>query len=143
MMKKLVLFFLITVSLVGCQQKPNADTISFINGYWEIEEVQTPESETKVYTENTSVDYIELENSEGFRQKMMPQFDGKYLTNNLKENIKLTEEDNRYFLDCSTEYAQWREEIIDIDSTHLIIKNDKNITYKYKRFEPFNIQIDE
>ena len=131
------------VSLVSCQQKPNADAISFINGYWEIEEVKTAESETKMYAENTSVDYIELENSEGFRQKMMPQFDGKYLTNDLKENIKLIEEDNRYFLDCSTEYAQWREEIIAIDSVYLTIKNDRNIIYKYKRFEPINIELND
>src|SRR5690606_34009745 len=109
----------------------------------ENEEEKTPNSQAKIYGQNTSVDYIELKNNEGFRQKMMPQFDGKYLTNDLRENIKIVEEENKFYLDCSTEYAQWREEIVAIDSINLTIKNDQNITYKYKRFEPLNVEVNE
>lgn len=142
-MKKFFGLLIFIVLIASCSQPISSEDLKNINGYWEIEEVKTPDSQAKIYGQNTSVDYIELKNNEGFRQKMMPQFDGKYLTNDLRENIKIVEEKNKFYLDCSTEYAQWREEIVAIDSTNLTIKNDQNITYKYKRFEPLNVEVNE
>lgn len=142
-MKKFFGLLIFTALIASCSQPISSEDLKNINGYWEIEEVETPDSQAKIYGQNTSVDYIELKNNEGFRQKMMPQFDGKYLTNDLRENIKIVEEENKFYLDCSTEYAQWREEIVAIDSINLTIKNDQNITYKYKRFEPLNVEGNE
>lgn len=142
-MTKYFLLFITTIGLVSCTQKPQADDLPFINGYWEIAEVNTAENETKLYEQNTTVDYIELKDSVGFRQKLMPQFDGKYRTNQIKEKLKLTSQDGVFYLHCSTEYADWKEEIIAIDSTHLTLKNDRGITYKYQRFSSINIARDE
>lgn len=142
-MRKYILLIGLMISVVGCQQKTDIETIDYVNGYWEIEEVKTPESQTKMYGENTTIDYIEIKDSIGFRQKLMPQLDGKYLTNELKETLQIEQEGNAIYLNCQTDYEQWREEIVALDSMTLILKNSQNIIYKYKRFKPLSININE
>lgn len=142
-MRKYILLIGLMISVVACQQKTDIETIDYVNGYWEIEEVKTPESQTKMYGENTTIDYIEIKDSIGFRQKLMPQLDGKYLTNELKETLQIEQEGNAIYLNCQTDYAQWREEIVALDSMTLILKNSQNIIYKYKRFESLSVNINE
>ena len=140
-MKKAIISSVFLLVLVSCTQSITDKDLSKINGYWEIVKVEMPEGETKDYKVNSTIDYFEITNKKGFRQKVMPQFDGTYLTNNLKERILVTEDDGDFYLNYTTEYAQWKEEIIELKDSVLVLKNKQNLEYHYKRQIPFSVKL--
>jgi hypothetical protein len=89
---------------------------------------------------NSTIDYFEIANKKGFRQKVMPQLNGTYLTNNLKENIQISNNDGDFYLNYSTNFAQWKEEIIELKDSVLVLKNKQNLEYHYKRQIPFSVK---
>ncbi len=139
-MKKTVGFFVLTLMLISCKQTITSKDIAKINGYWEIEKVELPDGEDKDYKVNPTIDYFEVKNNKGFRQKVMPQFDGTYLTNNLKETIQVTEESGDFYINYTTQYGKWKEEIIEIKDSVLVLKNKEDLAYHYKRSVPFSVK---
>lgn len=138
-MKKISLLF-ITFLILSCHPNVKKEDIQKINGYWEIKQVKFSTGKTKDYKVNETIDYFELKDNQGFRQKVMPQFDGKFQTNGIKENIKVLEKDNAYFIECNTKFGKWIEEIISIEDSILVIKNKENLEYTYKKFKPFSFK---
>jgi hypothetical protein len=63
----------------------------------------------------------------------MPQIDGTYLTNNIQETVKVDLIDGTASIHYSTSYAQWKEEIIELSKDKLVIKNQQDLEYYYKR----------
>ncbi len=138
-MKKIGFLFFV-LALVSCQSKVKKEDLNKLSGYWEIKTVTLENGETKDYKVNETIDYFELKNNVGFRQKVMPQFDGKFRTNTLKENIKVFEANHAFFIECKTDYGKWNEEIIKIEDSTLVLKNKQNLVYTYKKFKPFTFQ---
>ena len=138
-MKKIGLFFLLLL-FVSCHSNVKKEDIKKLNGYWEINQVKFSSGKTKDYKVNETIDYFELKSNKGFRQKVMPQFDGKFQTNGVKENIKVVENDNSFFLEYNTKYGKWKEEIISIEDSILVLKNKENLEYTYKKFKPFSLK---
>ncbi|MBL7886900.1 MAG: hypothetical protein JNJ52_09140 [Flavobacterium sp.] len=139
-MKKAVGFLVLTLMLISCKQTIASKDIAKINGYWEIEKVELPDGEDKDYKVNPTIDYFELKGNKGFRQKVMPQFDGTYLTNNLKETIEITQESGDFYINYTTQYGKWKEEIIEIKDSVLVLKNKENLEYHYKKSVPFSVK---
>lgn len=137
-MKKLGLFIVYLV-MVSCQSVKK-DDIAKLNGYWEIKKVSMPDGEKKDYKVNETIDYFELNGNEGFRQKVMPQFDGKFKTNDIKETIKIIEKENSFFIEYETKYGKWKDEIISIEDSTLVLKNKDKLEYTYKKFKPFSFK---
>lgn len=138
-MKKASLL-LITLVLISCHSKVNKEDLSKVNGYWEIKKVVQENGETKDYKFNETIDYFELKNTQGFRQKVMPQFDGKYKTNGIQENIKIIDKDNEYYIEYATPYGKWQEQIVEVKDSTLILRTKNKIEYQYKRFTPFSLK---
>lgn len=134
----LVLLFIML--LVSCHSNVKKEDIKKLNGYWEINQVKFSSGKTKDYKVNETIDYFELKSNKGFRQKVMPQFDGKFQTNGVKENIKVVENDNSFFLEYNTKFGKWKEEIISIEDSILVLKNKENLEYTYKKFKPFSLK---
>jgi hypothetical protein len=67
----------------------------------------------------------------------MPQLDGKYLMNDLAENIQLEHKDGDVFVYYNTPYAKWNLELSD---DKMVVKNDQDITYYYKRATKFELK---
>lgn len=139
-MKKAVGFFVLTLMFISCKQTITSKDIAKINGYWEIEKVELPNGDDKDYKVNPTIDYFEVTNNKGFRQKVMPQFDGTYLTNNLKEIIQVTEESGDFYINYTTQYGKWKEEIIEIKDSVLVLKNKEDLEYHYKKSIPFSVK---
>lgn len=137
-MNKVALLVLFIVT--ACQQKITTTDIDMLNGYWEIERAANPDREKKDYTINPTIDYFKITDNKGFRTKVYPQFDGKYLTNKQVEQIKIVVVDDKTFIAYKTEYSQWREQIIEIVKDKLTVKNEGGIIYKYKRPTAFSIK---
>jgi hypothetical protein len=134
----LVLLFIML--LVSCHSNVKKEDIKKLNGYWEIKQVKFSSGKTKDYKVNETIDYFELKSNKGFRQKVMPQFDGKFQTNGIKENINVVENDNSFFLEYNTKFGKWKEEIISIEDSILVLKNKENLEYTYKKFKPFSLK---
>ena len=138
-MKKIGLL-LFALLLISCHSTVKKEDITKLNGYWEIKQVKLSTGKTKDYKINETIDYFELKDNQGFRQKVMPQFDGKFKTNDIKENIKVVEKDNVFFIEYNTKFGKWKEEIITIEDSTLVLKNKENLEYTYKKFKPFSFK---
>lgn len=139
-MKPLFYSLLFSILFLSCQEKVSPDSISKINGYWEIQKVQLPDGQEKEYKINETVDYIEWNNKTGFRKKVKPQFDGKYVTNDELETIQIKDSSGIFQIHYKTDFAQWSEEILSLTDSILVLKNKQDLEYHYKRFKPISIQ---
>ncbi len=132
-----LLFVLICFS---CSKKIEKDELKNINGYWEIKSVKTSDGVSKQYKVNETIDYFEIKKNKGFRQIVMPQFDGKFLTNGVQEEVTIIEKNNEFYLEYKTKYGKWRETLITISDSTMELKNVDNTVYNYKRFVPFSLK---
>jgi hypothetical protein len=137
---KYSLVLAVTLLLFSCQTAVKKEDLTKLNGYWEIKQVELSNGETKEYKVNETIDFFEVKDNAGFRQKVMPQFDGTFKTNGIKENLKVIQLDEAFFLECKTAYGKWNEEIIAVEDSTLILKNKQNIIYTYKKFKPFSLK---
>ena len=137
-MKKIVVIaFIVLIS--SCQQKVTSNDISYLNGYWEIEKVIFSNGSKKEYYYNESYDYFQLKENSGFRKKVMPQLDGRFLVNNQLEKINITFENEDAYINYSTPFAKWKEKINAISKDRLVIINASKAEYHYKKATPINI----
>ena len=132
-----ILFF--TLLFVTCQQKIKPADIAKINGYWEIEKVTFDKGKDKDYGMNESYDYFEIIDNKGIRKKVMPQLDGTFLVNKTFENVTVRFADDKVFLDYSTSYMKWSEELITLSADELVLLNKEKIEYHYKKATPINL----
>lgn len=124
--------------MISCNKTISESDIKQLNGYWEIEKAEMPDGEIKEYKINTIVDYFEIENNKGFRQKAMPQVNGEYLTNEVQESIEIVEIDGKTIMKYHTDFADWQEQLITISKDELVVQNEHDIKYYYKRPIPFS-----
>ncbi len=134
-----LLFSCLLLVAFSCRQENPDDIISHISGYWEIEEVTTAEGENKAFTVNMLVDYIEINNNEGFRKKVAPQLDGTFKITDDAEKIEVKTENNQVLLQYSTPFDEWTETVVKVNENQLILKNETGTVYTYKRFEQLNL----
>jgi len=138
-MKKAFATLLISLLFVSCQKKIAASDIPKINGYWEIEKVIFPNGNTKDYKMNVTYDYFNITNNKGFRQKVSPQLDGTFLTSDDFEKVEIKEANGKYYLNYSTAFAKWKEELVSLSDAELVTLNDSKKEYHYKKAAPINI----
>lgn len=138
-MKNIFSILFITFLFGACQQKIKPEDISYINGYWEIEKVVFDAGKDKDYSMNESYDFFEIEDNKGIRKKVMPQLDGTFLVNDVYENVRVRFVAGKVFLDYSTPYMKWSEELIALSAEELVLLNKEKIEYHYKKATPINL----
>lgn len=139
-MRQLYYFIVLIFFFTSCQQSVNKEDLVKINGYWEIQKVTFPDGNEKEYTINETIDFFEWKNEKGFRKKLKPQFDGTFLANDEQEQIQIKDSAEVTYIYYSTKFDKWKEEVNTVSDSILILKNEDNITYHYKRFTPFSIK---
>ena len=137
-MKKTVILLLLFV-LSSCHQKITQQDITKINGYWEIEKVNLPNGTEKKYTINETYDYFEIKGTSGFRKKVNPQLNGRFLVNNQSEKVSISYEKDKTFLVYKTPFANWKEEIISLEDQKMVLINSAKMEYTYKKAGPINL----
>ncbi|MBP9849087.1 MAG: lipocalin family protein [Flavobacterium sp.] len=138
-MKKIFLFIVFGL-LLSCKQTISKTDLNNLNGYWEIEKVELPDGDKKEYKVNETIDFFKIKDGKGFRKKVMPQLDGTYLTNDIQEDIVIAVKDGDATIKYKTTYASWNEEIIELTKDKLVIKNQQDFEYHYKRPVKFSIK---
>lgn len=138
-MKRLLFLFVFGV-FFSCKQNITQADMENINGYWEIDKVVLPDGDKKEYKINETIDFFKIEVDKGFRKKVMPQLDGTYLANDILEEFVLVLKDGEASLQYKTTYASWNEEIIELTKDKLVVKNQQEIEYYYKRPTQFSVK---
>ena len=137
-MNKIVSFG-IFLMLVACQNKVSQEELTLLNGYWEIEKVTLANGQTKEYSVNTTVDYIEVTGMSGYRKKVYPKFDGTFDTSNDAEQFTIGRQQDSFEIHYKSELSEWVEVLESLDGNSFSVTNTEQITYYYKRFEPINV----
>ncbi len=132
-------YILICFVCFGCTSKVTNEDLKHLNGYWEIEKVAFPDGETKTYTVNPNIDYIEWDGTKGFRKKMQPKFDGSYTTSNDAEPFTIIQTKGAFEFYYKNEMSEWKEQILSVSKEQFSVINQDTLTYTYKRFHPIEI----
>jgi hypothetical protein len=139
-MKNIVSIVLLSILLVSCEQQIQPSDVVKINGYWEIEKVVFDEDEDKEYGANQNYDYFQIgKNNQGIRKKVAPQLNGTFLVNDTYENVSVRFQDGKTYLDYSTPYMQYSEEVIELTADELVITNAQKKEFHYKKATAINI----
>jgi len=138
-MKNIFAIMVFSLLFAGCKQQIKPADITKLNGYWEIEKVIFDKGEVKDYKMNETYDFFQIKNNKGVRTKVMPQFDGTFLTTDTFENVSVRFAGEQVFLDYKTNYTKWSEEIISLSDEKLVVKNPQKIEYHYKKAGPVNL----
>ncbi|MDP5199601.1 lipocalin family protein [Flavobacterium sp. DG2-3] len=138
-MKNTFIVLFVSLLFVSCKQEIKPADIAKLNGYWEIEKVVFAKGEEKEYKMNETFDFFQIKNNKGVRTKVMPQFDGTFLTTDTFENVSVRFAGEQVFLDYKTDYTKWSEEIISLSDDKLVVKNPQKIEYHYKKAAPINL----
>lgn len=135
-MKNILGLFVFSLFVVSCTKPISAEELKNLNGYWEINEVKTADGDTKEFQSNNNVDFFELKDLKGTRTKVVPQLNGKNQTNGIKEQFTVLDSANATYLKYATDYAKWTEKVDKLTKDELVIINNNDIKYTYKRFTP-------
>ena len=140
MTQRFILSILFIGILITSCSKPPEEQIVLINGYWEIAKIENNYGSSKEYSISQNIDFFEVNTQgKGIRKKVQPDIKGNFTTTNSSENINITTKDNTVFLQYSTAYDTWQEEVINVSKKELILRNENNFTYVYRRYEPLSI----
>ena len=134
-----ILLLIISTLFFSCSKNTEA-YIEHLSGYWEIERVILEDGTKREFKINQMIDYIHVSDSlTGFRKKLQPNFQGTYTGSDDVEMFKLTKEKAGLKITYTTNLNTWSETIIFANNAKLIIKNNANITYEYKRYQPITL----
>ncbi|MEF3078664.1 lipocalin family protein [Winogradskyella poriferorum] len=139
-MKKYGIILLILI--FSCSKNPET-LLTYLNGYWEIEEVTLENGTKKQYQFSETIDYISINDSlKGYRKKLKPGINDTYFTSDDAEAITLKIEDNQLKIYYKTAYAEWKETVLEASEKHLKVRNENNAIYLYKRYTPIHLDVE-
>lgn len=136
---KYIYYFSFTLYFISCDYSKKDVDMTKINGYWEIVQAQNTYGKNVVYKINTQVDYIEIKDSLGFRKKLKPDLYGNFTTSRDIEKFIARVDEDTLRLHYKTPYGNWTESVLSISDSLMLIKNENNFLYTYKKFKPINI----
>ena len=137
MQKQLYLFLLLTI-ITACKSTIKEGEISQLEGYWEITKVVFQDGTTKPYTVNTTIDYIAIDGLKGYIKKMKPGLNGRYQTSNKAAQFKLLLKNEVWEMHFEGDLNSTLR-LLEIDSLEYAVKDQGQVRYYYKRYEPINI----
>jgi len=125
---------------MSCSKTVQHKDLQKLNGYWEIELVESAHKKIKKYAVNTTVDYFSIDKKGvGYRIKTKTDFSGKYKTNHVKDTLRVVFKNNHFVLQTHTPYDQWEENIVELTDNTLVLENDKGILFHYKKHIKYNL----
>lgn len=130
------IFIFISLIIISCGNEDPKKELQHINGYWTIDHVQVEKDSVLKYGFSQYIDYIKINDTSGFRKKLQPEFGGTFKTTKASEKVMPEIKGNQLFLNYSTPYDKWTEEVLQADEDELVLKNRDGKIYYYRRFDP-------
>ena len=126
--------------IMSCKTDP-AQYLSFVEGYWEIDQVHKNGAKIKAFKISTGIDYFKINlDRSGFRKKLKPNFQGTFETSDDVLNFEIKTEHNSLFLIYNDNATTYSEEIISASTTALVLANTEGFVYTYKPYKPLNLE---
>lgn len=138
-MRKINSFIILLIILYSCSDDNN---IEILNGYWEIQSVKKEGKLIKKYPFSDIVDFFYIKDLEGYRKKVTPRSDGRFMVTLHQANLNVTKENGEFILRYLNKSKTYFEKIKKIDSQQLIILDKEGYIYKYNRYIPIEINKD-
>ncbi|MAN59375.1 MAG: hypothetical protein CMC08_06020 [Flavobacteriaceae bacterium] len=138
-MKRKAIYILALTLLAACGGQSPSSQLQHLAGYWEISSVTLPNGVKKEFTLNTTVDFIEVSDSTGTRQKLNPQLDGSFRTTGTVESFDVTVSNDTLMLLYHTPFDNRKEWVLEASEEELLVKNPDGKVYTYKKFRKFNL----
>ncbi|SHG43227.1 hypothetical protein [Winogradskyella jejuensis] len=130
------------ILLVSCTTNTES-YLEHVNGYWEIDQVIFTDGTKKEYKYNETIDYISINDSlKGFRKKLKPGFNSKYITSKDAEGITVKIENDSLNFYYKTPYANWKETVLSANENQMKVVNDRETVYIYKRYKPLELDLE-
>jgi transcriptional regulator with PAS, ATPase and Fis domain len=137
--RKINSFIVLLIILYSCSGDNN---IEILNGYWEIQSVKKGGTLIKKYPFSNTVDFFYIKDLEGYRKKVTPRSDGRFMVTLHQANLNVTKENGEFILRYLNKSKTYFEKIKKIDSQQLIILDKEGYIYKYNRYIPMEINKD-
>lgn len=125
---------------MSCETGPAPGDLDFLQGYWEIKKVEFPDGVEKTYAANTTIEYFQWDGSTGYRKKVQPTLEGRYLTSDDALPMEINWQGDQLFLEFSGGDSQWQEQVLQLDTLKLTTRHSNGIVYSYGRHEPFSLK---
>ena len=138
-MKKISSFIILITIVYSCSLD---NDIEILNGYWEIQSVKKEGQLIKKYPFNNTIDFFYIKNLEGYRKKVTPKSDGRFMITLHQANLNISKENGEFILRYLNNNKTYFEKIKKIDSQQLIILDKEGYIYKYNRYTPIEIKKD-
>ncbi|MGB0896226.1 MAG: hypothetical protein ACPGU9_07295 [Flavobacteriaceae bacterium] len=134
------LYCLLFILFFSCSKKVTQDDLKNLNGYWDIEMVESESKKITKFGVNSTIDFYYLDNTnQGYRKKTKPDFSGKYRANNIKDSIKIIHKNNQYIIHTTTPLDNWKDIIIELTPEKLILQNEKGVLFHYKKHQKLDL----
>ena len=134
------LTWLFVLLFCACGRNVFIEDAKHLNGYWQIGKVTLPDKTSKTYELSSAVDYIEIENSKGFRKKVQPSIDGTFNTSDDAIPFQVIDRDENVYLVYSNGTDSWEEHLLSAGPDAFTVRNQEGITYEYNRYKPISLQ---
>lgn len=131
--------FILCFTVISCGNPDPELLLQHLPGYWEIEKVQLPNGDEKMYSINLNIDYIAMNGNRGIRKKVQPKLDGTFLTFDQNETFTALVRNDSLILQYKTPFSEWEESVLTADGARLVILNNNGKKFFYKPYEPLTL----
>lgn len=139
-MKPVLLTLMMALFSLSCTKNPES-FIPYLEGYWEIKQVEKNGEVVKKYNISTTVDYFKVNDDlSGFRKKVMPSLDGKFTVTDDESPFVLKIVSNKLNIHYTVNNVTFKETIKFASETELIIINDQGFEYHYQPFQSLKLE---
>ncbi|MDM9632056.1 hypothetical protein [Robiginitalea aurantiaca] len=126
--------------ILSCNSGPAPEDLNYLQGYWEIRKVAFEDGAEKAYAVNTTIEYFQWDGKTGYRKKVQPTLEGRYLTSDDALPMEVNWREESLFLEFSGGDSRWEEEVLLLDTLNLTTRHSNGIIYSYTRHEPFSLK---
>tara|TARA_S200000501_G_scaffold348447_1_gene363663 strand:+ start:6 stop:425 length:420 start_codon:yes stop_codon:yes gene_type:complete len=118
---------------IGCNSRFVKPDVGLLAGYWRIDfitqknETFRPKGITKL------LDYYSLEKNNGVRKKVEPLINNNFIITEDQNPFTIIDNGKDYFIQFETRWDQWREKIIKLNKSELVLEHQEK-RYHYIRF---------
>ena len=117
----------------GCISNSSKINLELLNGYWKINFITQKNETFRPNGLAKLVDHYSLENKNGIRKKAQPLIENKFIVTEDESPFKIVDKENDYFIEFETKWYKWREKIIKLSESELILEHQEK-KYHYTRF---------
>ncbi|WP_194852127.1 lipocalin-like domain-containing protein [Nonlabens antarcticus] len=129
----IIIIALITTS---CSDQSTDVKLENLKGYWNIERVEKPDGEEKIFPFTNHMDFFEVNENGGTKSRVSPTFDGRFVS--YGETVRFVWEmrENQLILIFEEGDKSYTQILKEATKEELILVHENGTVYYYQPYEP-------